>query len=268
MKMKTKLSCIISVLVTAALVFSVAGTASTMIPVNDSAARAGEHLVLTFYAKPGTVCGNGICEPSEKKSCPQDCQSGNGESTCYAFIGKGVKWKDLPIDIVIDPDNPDDLTEDFITSAISAGAEEWDTHTSAELFGSYSIVYDATWDGDPGDTPDGRNEMLFGDYPTSGVIAVAAIWGNFIGPPSSRGITEFDILFDTDYTWGDATVNPAVMDLQNIATHELGHGVGLDDLYDSACSAETMYGYSDYGETSKRTLEDGDIAGIRELYGA
>jgi predicted Zn-dependent protease len=57
------------------------------------------------------------------------------------------------------------------------------------------------------------------------------------------------------------------MDLQNIATHELGHGLGLNDLYESAASEETMYGYSTYGEMSKRSLFIGDIAGIHDLYG-
>jgi predicted Zn-dependent protease len=57
------------------------------------------------------------------------------------------------------------------------------------------------------------------------------------------------------------------MDLQNIATHEFGHAVGLGDIYDTACSSVTMYGYSDYGDTVKRTLETPDITGLRTLYG-
>ena len=81
-----------------------------------------------------------------------------------------------------------------------------------------------------------------------------------------REIIEFDVLFDTDYTWGDADINPTVMDLQNIATHEIGHGLGLADIYDSACSEVTMYGYSVYGETKKRTLEPPDMTGMQELY--
>jgi len=81
-------------------------------------------------------------------------------------------------------------------------------------------------------------------------------------------------MFDTDYTWGNAGLtsetelgDTSVMDLQNIATHELGHGVGLADIYSSTCSAVTMYGYSDYGETQKRTLETPDITGLQTLYG-
>ena len=56
------------------------------------------------------------------------------------------------------------------------------------------------------------------------------------------------------------------MDLENIATHELGHSIGLGDLYTSSCAQETMYGYADFGEISKRDLNSGDILGISKLY--
>lgn len=56
------------------------------------------------------------------------------------------------------------------------------------------------------------------------------------------------------------------MDFENIATHELGHTFGLDDLFTEACSEETMYSFASTGETNKRTLEGGDIAGIIDLY--
>ncbi|MBA7681586.1 hypothetical protein ES703_89926 [subsurface metagenome] len=72
------------------------------------------------------------------------------------------------------------------------------------------------------------------------------------------------IFDDVDFDWGIADENK--MDFENIATHELGHAVGLGDLYDSKCSEQTMYGYASNGETKKRTLESGDIAGIQSLY--
>ena len=55
------------------------------------------------------------------------------------------------------------------------------------------------------------------------------------------------------------------MDYQNIATHEFGHSLGLGHPGDS-CTEETMYAYGSSGETKKRTLEAGDIAGVNELY--
>ena len=110
--------------------------------------------------------------------------------------------------------------------------------------------------------------MLFEDYSNDNVIAVTVTWGYFNGPPWSRRIIEFDILFNTYFAWGDADDDNSLMDLQNIATHEIGHGLGLADLYELNCAEETMYGYSTEGETKKRDLEAGDIAGLHILYGS
>jgi hypothetical protein len=254
------------------LVFSVTATAKIQIPASEQGkdkSKADNSPVIEKEDNNLNLMPPGlekIVYIHYKKGFAKPSWAGGGEkeSKCYDFLARGAKWKTLPVNYVIDPDNPDGLTEEFITSAIHAGAEEWDNHTSAELFGTYSIDYNASWDSDQ---PDGRNELVFGDYPEEGVIAVTVVWGYFSGPPSLREIKEFDVLFDTDFTWGDATIDP-VMDLQNIATHEIGHGAGLDDLYSTDCSEQTMYGYSDYGETKKRDLASGDIAGIQELYGS
>jgi hypothetical protein len=56
------------------------------------------------------------------------------------------------------------------------------------------------------------------------------------------------------------------MDVQNIAAHELGHAVGLADVYEAECADVTMHGYSDYEETQKSSLEEPDIIGINTLY--
>ena len=228
-------------------------------------------VVLIHYKKGfGGFCNNnGVCEKDlgENPSCA-DCSNVKDKpedptSTCSAFLG--AKWTNLPIDYVIDPDNSYGLTEEFVANAMVLGAEEWDSYTNADLFGGYTIDYNSSWDGS---APDGRNELLFGDYQQDGVIAVTVIWGYFKGKPSNRGIVEFDILFDNDFTWGDSlNGSSTVMDLQNIATHEFGHGVGLADLYDTVCVEETMYGYSNYGDIEKRTLNAGDIEGIQQLYG-
>ena len=182
----------------------------------------------------------------------------------YSFLAKGAKWKTTPVTYFIDPDNPNDLSEEDVKNAIFLSAEEWEVHTDIELFSSsYAIDHSADWDDDE---PDERNEIVFGNYPQANVIAVTVIWGIFSGPVSQRKIIEFDIMFDTDFNWGDGKANPLLMDLQNIATHELGHGLGLGDIY--YCSFETMYGYSWEGDIQKRDLYTGDIAGIQELYGA
>lgn len=172
-----------------------------------------------------------------------------GGPLCYKLMG--IKWKSLPVKYVIHTS--------LDANAIVASTNEWDSHTSTSLFDGYTKDGSANFD----DSPDGRNEYSYGNYPQSGVIAVTRTWYTRYG----KEIVEYDVMFDTDFTWGDVTQNPSVMDLQNIATHETGHGIGLADIYNSGCSAVTMYGYSNYGETQKRTLEQPDITGLQRMYG-
>ncbi len=85
--------------------------------------------------------------------------------------------------------------------------------------------------------------------------------------PSTGQILEADIDLNTYYYWS-TTGASGKMDVQNIATHELGHAIGLCDLYRSSDSEKTMYGYSVAGETKKRSLDADDIAGLCYLYPA
>ncbi|EKD22946.1 MAG: matrilysin (Metalloproteinase), partial [uncultured bacterium] len=81
-----------------------------------------------------------------------------------------------------------------------------------------------------------------------------------------REIVEWDLVFDqVDFDWS-ATGESTKMDFENIATHELGHSTGMNDLYNSSCNLETMFGYASDGETIKRDLHTGDINGINLLY--
>lgn len=254
--MKTKKYVIPSILTIIILLASVLVTASMIIPANDNAkehAKAPEkspvigenwefeRVDFIHYAKPDNP-GKPIKPPKT--------------DSCYKLLG--VKWKTLPVDYAINPTNTQGLTEDFITSTISTSAETWDDATSSELFNPYTIDYNRYYG-----NQDFVNAIDFNDYPDNNVIAVTSIWFTRKG----KQIIEFDIRFNTKFNWGDATINPELMDLQNIATHELGHGIGLDDIYSSACSEVTMYGYGLEGETKKRTLEQPDISGLQRMYG-
>jgi len=113
------------------------------------------------------------------------------------------------------------------------------------------------------------NGISFGNYYSDPfIIAACTVWYS----PATKAIVEFDIIFETDYNWGYAGPTSEtelgdtnLMDLQNIATHELGHAVGLADVYEG-CPEVTMYGISEEGETKKRTLEGPDVTGILILY--
>lgn len=256
-KMKPKLFAAIVTVMLAAVVLLACSSASTMLVPADPHAkensRAPEHSPaisdnwgleradFVHYARPGASSKPAKGDP------------------CYKLLG--VKWSALPAGYVINPYNPQNLSSTFVTSAISASAETWDAATSKELFDdAYAVDYAVTYG-----VQDFVNAISFGDYPDSNVIAVTSIWYTRVG----KRIVEFDMLFNTRFAWGDGSATATgPMDLQNIATHEFGHGLGLGDIYTAACSQVTMYGYSGYGETIKRTLEQADMAGLHKMYGA
>ena len=178
-------------------------------------------------------------------------------SKCSSFIGG--KWKTTPINYIIDTINTDSLSSEFVIQSVFNSAEIIDSATSSELF---SNTY-STGTNLPYGTNDGKNVITFANLNDNNAIAITYIWYS----RSTKQIYDADLVFNSYYTWGDATQNPLLMDLENIATHELGHVVGLGDVYTSKCSEVTMYGYSGEGETKKRTLETQDISAIKKLYG-
>jgi hypothetical protein len=114
---------------------------------------------------------------------------------------------------------------------------------------------------------DRSDELLFGRV-MGNAIAVTYTWR------WRDGLIESDTVFsnklgwavipDTDQSAGGCYTNWPWYDVGNIATHELGHTYGLDDL--ATDRYETMYGYGYTGETLKRSLADGDVSGMHSLY--
>lgn len=180
-----------------------------------------------------------------------------GSGTCWSTF---ATWNNsLPVSYVINPNIGQGLSNLQIESAISTSAETWDAATGKELFNNVYTIDDRARYG----RFDSKNSIVFGRT-KPGIIAVTSIWYN----TGTKQIYEFDMKFNTYYTWGNVDTNtyPYLMDLQDIATHELGHGVGMDDIYDNTCSDVTMFGFGDYRETYKRDLAGPDIEGLLSIY--
>ena len=187
---------------------------------------------------------------------------GGGEK-CFAFLSRGAKWLQAE-PYLLNTVNADGLYEGSVASSIFSAIESWDSQTSSNIFGIGSVTGDTL----VADTiaPDNKNEVYFGAIDGADSIAVTIVWGIFGGPPRGRKLVEWDMVFDdAEFTFGDADLDSSVMDLSNIATHEAGHAGGLDHP-DDGCTEETMYRFADFGETKKRSLNPGDIAGVRDLY--
>ena len=187
--------------------------------------------------------------------------NGGGGSKCYAFLARGAKWKTNE-PYIVDPSNTAGLNEGFVRSNLAEDIHEWEAAAGVNILGNeVAGSVDKTNIGNL----NGKNEVIFADIGSSGAIAVTIVWGIFSGPPRGRELVEWDQVYDdADFAWSSSGASEA-MDFENIAQHELGHSVGMGHP-ENTCTEETMYAFASAGETKKRTLNDGDIAGINNLY--
>ena len=145
-------------------------------------------------------------------------------------------------------------------SIFDASGNTWDVETGADIFGGVTTGSQGT-----AGVLDGVNQIAWANLGASSTIAVTTTWYY-----TQTGIAvESDGQYNTYYPWSTSGA-PGAMDVQNIATHEIGHTFGLNHPKGpgSQISCLTMYAYASLGETQKRTLGDGDILGIEAIYGA
>ena len=154
------------------------------------------------------------------------------------------------------------------TKAIKDAFETWDSqvgHLAGEIFNDNVAIASRNA---AGNKFDGKNVVSWGKL-GKGIVAQTTVWYK----TQTKIIVEFGIVFSTAYKWGiDADGEGTTysltkaFDVQNIATHEVGHTLMLDDLYFKGANALTMYGYVSYGQTYAISLGAGDIRGVKILY--
>jgi len=240
------------------------GKATVTIPSNAIEVAPGVFSLGTAIDVDGRIVEGFMFVYRKENAKPPWAGGGNGKggSTCYTFLAKGAKWKSLE-SWIVNPVNNQDLDSNFVFSNLAADIQKWEDKSLTNIVGDGSATNNSLI-ADTAST-DGVNEVYFGSIADPGVIAVTIIWGIFYGPPSGRELVEWDQVYDqVDFAWS-ATGEAGKMDFENIATHELGHAVGMGHP-DNTCTEETMYAYSDYGETKKRDLNTGDTGGINSLY--
>lgn len=174
--------------------------------------------------------------------------------TTYGLLS--YKWY-VPYAAQVDTRNPSGLPDADVLRAFQDAFATWDAATGAAIAGPIIQAGDGAHAG----TLDGVHQIGWKPL-AGGTLAVTITW---YAPTLGRPALESDAAYNTNYAWGFGASGR--YDVQGIATHEAGHAFGLGDLYNSADACLTMYGYGYEGDTKSRTLGDGDILGIRHLYG-
>jgi hypothetical protein len=178
--------------------------------------------------------------------------SATDQSTMYKLLG--VKWKTPCVSYAINTANSR-IDSDAAIKNIQNAVNTWDGNTTGLSFQYTGTTGNAA-------SQDNQNTVSWGPINNNNVIAQTTIWFT----RNSKEILETDIQMNSKLNW-NTTGSANAYDVQDIATHEMGHVCGLGDLYNSPASELTMYGYSSIGETKKDTLGNGDILGLHKLYG-
>ncbi|KXA90414.1 hypothetical protein AKJ37_07220 [candidate division MSBL1 archaeon SCGC-AAA259I09] len=199
--------------------------------------------------------------PGKPPWAGEDDEEEMEEDEGFELLEDGVKITNPPANYKVNPAAYEDLSTENVVREIKEAFETWDSHTSTELFDNNVDVTDKS-----GFERDGENVISFAPMEDSEEVAITEVWYE------NGEVLEFDIVLNSNVDWGidpdgegPATIN--AYDIQNIATHEAGHTLALQDIYDDDYANLTMFYRSEIGSTNKISLENGDINGLQTLYG-
>lgn len=198
-----------------------------------------------------TLTMHAVCAVEVEVQLDTDC-------TARSYSRTGWRWT-LPYRAQVDPRNSYGIASTTVVSKFSTSANTWDNAVAADIFTSFVAG---------GSAANIRRQDFINQHgwkyvASSSTIAVTYTWSY-----SDGRAAESDAAYNTLFQWSAATGGvTGKMDLQNIATHELGHTFGLGhSSTTSTNSCLTMYPSGSTAETRKRSLGDGDILGIDAIY--
>jgi hypothetical protein len=169
-----------------------------------------------------------------------------------AYVLSGPAWSQPQTSYYVNSANLD-LPGSSAEAAVRAGADTWHQQS-----GAFQFVYAGPSSGTT-NTFDGVNLVMFRNASSGGAIATAYWWS------SGSHIVDADIVFwDGAFRfYAGSTGCSGGFYIEDIAAHEFGHVLGLGH---SASASATMYPSVSSCNTSNRTLDADDIAGVRALY--
>ena len=201
------------------------------------------------------------------------------KSTEPTYKLAGWKWPNVNTDpnipILLPTDAlPTGFSSDSVYGQISSAQGTWDSSSGKALFSPLVTTTGGTLN----NQMDGKNVHLWTNGLSGSTIAMTTTWYTRAKTiPGADGklysqAVESDCRYNNNLNWRIETVEGAgsgisIFDIRTIALHELGHTLGLADLYSDSNKDQIEYGYND--GTAKWTLNPtGDVIGLQKLYGA
>lgn len=183
-----------------------------------------------------------------------------------------LRWRQMPVRWFATDRGVPGVPASALQAAVAQAFATWEavpTASAAFQFGGYTGA-------SPFDD-DGLPVFGFEDAPELDRVLGAT---SFVVDVVTGEVVEADVFFNTRFAWSVAPGgDPSAFDLQSVATHEIGHflGLGHSALGETEvlpaggrrvlASGAVMFPISfGRGSTADRTLQPDDVAGVSELY--
>jgi hypothetical protein len=207
---------------------------------------------------------SGEWEEEGKRGLPAPVYDPNGGRP-DAYLLMGRMWKApgvLPVIMSLKDDSnlaATGMDKAKVLAATGAACSEWNRCTSGKPFNEKAALTTS-----PNWKLDGCNNIAF-QPATCTALAWTGVWYKTQNIPIGQmyPIKESDMTFNSRLKWGLGEAGK--LDFQSVALHELGHTLGLGDLYGRAINdGKQIMGYY---TGVRRTLGNGDSNGVWHLYG-
>lgn len=183
---------------------------------------------------------------------------------CYALLG--FKAPDDSINVLLlQGTRPTSISPGQFTGSVTTAGDTW----------NHNGVVSKTFFGTVTDAPAGTKAQANDGNFVQSFTRSSGSWlaGSWLTSSGGK-LTDWDVMYNTRYSYstdpgktGNARLR--YVDLQAVALHEMGHAVGLDDIYNKADkswdTSEVMnsyiWGYPRY------SFGVGDLAGLKAKYG-
>lgn len=230
--------------------------ATAQAPIAEEKAPELEKIVFIDYGRPGK-------DPPGRQQQEDDIHSGASGSTDPCGDGssqyalKQIKWNRFPVSYHINANG--------VTSGVDRS-----TATQA-IINAFNTIDNENHPGGTfftrvSDSSNAKIKVWWAAIDGSGgALARTTVWYN----TATKVISRAEIVFDTgnkwfiSSKWSCAGIAGSPFDIRNVATHEIGHAIGLGH---ASATKLTMYGSAAQGETLKKSLGIGDQRGIDAIY--
>lgn len=191
------------------------------------------------------------------------------ESPCAASLADGARWMQPAQVYVLDADNPFGVARSTWRVLLETTVARWQDALGGlfVFFGGISESVTQSADGLSLSAPNNENAFVIAPIDSPTAVGVAVVWVD------GQEIIEADIAlspdFDYDFSADASGQSPQRLCAACIIQHEWGHALGMDHPSGAECTQQTMWASVDPAtDTQLLTLANGDICGVRELYGA